>query len=113
MNHYETVFILNPVLSETQIKEAVQKFEDYLVSKGAEMIWKENWGLKKLAYSIQHKKSGFYHLFEFKAPGNIIDAYELEFRRDDSVMRYLTVRLDKHAIAWAEKRRNRVKSSKK
>jgi len=113
MNHYETVFILNPVLSETQIKEAVKKFEDYLVSKGAEMIWKENWGLKKLAYSIQHKKSGFYHLFEFKAPGNIIDAYELEFRRDDSVMRYLTVRLDKHAIAWAEKRRNRVKSTKK
>jgi len=113
MNHYETVFILNPVLSETQIKEAVKKFEDYLVSKGAEMIWKENWGLKKLAYSIQHKKSGFYHLFEFKASGDIIDAYELEFRRDDSVMRYLTVRLDKHAIAWAEKRRNRVKSTKK
>jgi len=56
MNHYETVFILNPVLSETQIKEAVKKFEDYLVSKGAEMIWKENWGLKKLAYCLGRKK---------------------------------------------------------
>jgi len=113
MNHYETVFILNPVLSETQIKETVKKFEDYLVSKGAEMIWKENWGLKKLAYPIQHKKSGFYHLFEFKMAGEHISNYELEFRRDDSVMRYLTVRLDKHAIAWAEKRRERVKASKK
>ncbi|SNR16080.1 30S ribosomal protein S6 [Tenacibaculum jejuense] len=113
MNHYETVFILNPVLSETQIKETVKKFEDYLVSKGAEMIHKEDWGLKKLAYPIQKKKSGFYHLFEFKSSGEIISPFELEFRRDDSIMRYLTVKLDKHAAAWAEKRRQRVKSAKK
>ncbi len=113
MNRYETVFILNPVLSETQIKEAVQKFGDYLTSKGAEMNHKENWGLKKLAYPIQKKKSGFYHLFEFTAPGDIIAPFELEFRRDDSVMRYLTVKLDKHAAAWADKRKERVKSSKK
>ena len=113
MNHYETVFILNPVLSETQIKETVQKFQDLLTSKGAEMIHKENWGLKKLAYPIEKKKSGFYHLFEYKASGEAIAPFELEFRRDDSVMRYLTVKLDKHAAAWAEKRRNRVKSEKK
>ncbi|CAI8344503.1 MAG: 30S ribosomal protein S6 [Flavobacterium sp. SCGC AAA160-P02] len=113
MNHYETVFILNPVLSDTQIKETVQKFEDYLVSKGAEMISKEDWGLKKLAYPIQKKKSGFYHLLDFKVSGEEISSFELEFRRDDSVMRYLTVRLDKHAEAWAEKRRGRVKSANK
>ncbi len=113
MNHYETGFILNPVLSDIQIKEAVKKFEDYLVSKGAEMIHKEDWGLKKLAYPIKHKKSGFYHLFEFKLAGEEITAYELEFRRDDSIMRYLTVRLDKHAAAWAEKRKARVKTPKK
>ena len=113
MNHYETVFILNPVLSETQVKEAVQKFDDYLVSKGAEMISKEDWGLKKLAYAIQNKKSGFYHLFEYKVSGEAITPFELEFRRDDSIMRYLTARLDKHAVAWAEKRRERNKASKK
>jgi small subunit ribosomal protein S6 len=113
MNHYETVFILNPVLSESQVKETVQKFYDYLVSKGAEMISKEDWGLKKLAYAIQNKKSGFYHLFEFKVDGKEITPFELEFRRDDSVMRYLTVKLDKHAIAWAEKRRERNNASKK
>ncbi|WP_010134064.1 30S ribosomal protein S6 [Ochrovirga pacifica] len=112
MNHYETVFILNPVLSETQVKETVQKFEDYLVSKGAEMLHKEDWGLKKLAYTIQKKKSGFYHLFEFKAPGEVVAPFELEFRRDDSVMRYLTVKLDKHAAAWAEKRKSNLKSAK-
>ncbi len=113
MNHYETVFILNPVLSDVQVKETVQKFEDYLVSKGAEMKHKEDWGLKKLAYPIQKKKTGFYHLFEFKVTGEVITPYELEFRRDDSIMRYLTVRLDKHAAAWAEKRKERVKTTVK
>ena len=62
MNHYETVFILNPVLSEEQIKETVKKYEEILVSKGAKMISKENWGLKKLAYAIQHKKKWFLSL---------------------------------------------------
>lgn len=108
MNHYETVFILNPVLSETQVKETVKKFEDFLTSRGAEFVSKEDWGLKKLAYPIQHKKSGFYHLFEFKAPGEVLAGYETEFRRDERVMRFLTVSLDKHAIAWAEKRRNKL-----
>ena len=113
MNHYETVFILNPVLSDVQVKETVKKFEDYLVSKGADVVYQENWGLKKLAYPVQNKKSGFYHLFEFKVNGEEITPFELEFRRDDSIMRYLTVRLDKHAAAWAEKRKERVKASKK
>lgn len=107
MNHYETVFILNPVLSEEQIKETVKKYEDILISKGAKMISKENWGLKKLAYAIQNKKSGFYHLFEYTVEGDAINQLEVNFRRDERVMRYLTVALDKHAIAWAEKRRVR------
>ena len=112
MNHYETVFILNPVLSDVQVKETVKKFDDYLVSKGAEMIHKEDWGLKKLAYPIQKKKTGFYHLFEFKVDGEAISTFELEFRRDDSIMRYLTVKLDKHAAEWAVKRKERNKAAK-
>lgn len=108
MNHYETVFILNPVLSETQVKETVKKFEDFLLAKGAEFVSKEDWGLKKLAYPIQHKKSGFYHLFEFKVAGEAIDAFEVEFRRDERIMRYLTVKLDKHAVSWAERRRAKL-----
>jgi small subunit ribosomal protein S6 len=110
MNHYETVFILNPVLSDVQIEETVKKFEDFLIKNGAKMVSKENWGLKKLAYPIQHKKSGFYHLFEFAGPGEVIAPYEQEFRRDERIMRFLTVKLDKHAIEWAEKRRTRNKA---
>ncbi|HET8737701.1 MAG TPA: 30S ribosomal protein S6 [Pricia sp.] len=108
MNHYETVFILNPVLSDEQVAETAKKFEDFLIKNGAKMVSKENWGLKKLAYAIQHKKSGFYHLFEFTVPGEAIGPYEQELKRDERVMRFLTVKLDKHAIAWAEKRRSRL-----
>jgi small subunit ribosomal protein S6 len=109
MNHYETVFILNPVLSETQIEEAVQKYVNFISAQGGTMTSQENWGLKKLAYPIENKKSGFYHLFEFAAPAEVIATLEVDFRRDERVMRYLTVKLDKHALAWAEKRRKRNK----
>ena len=112
MNHYETVFILNPVLSEVQVKETVSKFEDFLTTKGATMVSKEDWGLKKLAYEIQNKKSGFYHLFEFNVTPEVLIAFETEFRRDERVMRFLTVSLDKHAISWAERRRTKLKAAK-
>ena len=107
MKNYETVFILNPALSEEQVQKTVDKYEKSLKSSGAKIINKEVWGLKKLAYTIQNKNSGFYNLIEYTAPADIVSSLELEFTRDETVMRYLTVTLDKHAIAWAEKRRNR------
>ncbi len=66
LNHYETVFIMTPVLSEEQMKETAQKFENYLIEKGAEIIHQENWGLKKLEYPIQKKSTGFYYLIEVR-----------------------------------------------
>ena len=102
---YETVFILTPVLSEAQMKDAVEKFKGVLVDQGAEMINEENWGLKKLAYPIMHKNTGFYQLFEFKAEPSVIEKVETEFRRDEKVMRFLTTALDKHAIIYNERRR--------
>ena len=107
MKNYETVFILNPALSEEQVQKTVDKYEKSLKSNGAKIISKEVWGLKKLAYTIENKNSGFYNLLEYTAPADIVSSLEVEFTRDETVMRYLTVTLDKHAIAWAEKRRNR------
>ena len=106
-NHYETVFILNPVLSEDQIKEAVKKFEDYIVAAGGEIVSYENWGLKKFAYPIANKKSGFYHLMEFTAPSSLVAGLETEYRRDERVIRFLTFKMDKYAVEYAEKRRNK------
>jgi len=109
MNHYETVFIMTPVLSDDQMKEAVKKYQDLLKSNGAEIIHEENWGLKKLAYPIQKKASGFYYLMEFKADGKVVDALETAYRRDERMLRFLTVKLDKFAVAYSEKRRNKNK----
>ena len=112
MNQYETVFILTPVLSDVQMKEAVEKFKGILQAEGAEIINEENWGLKKLAYPIQKKSTGFYQLLEFKADPSVIDSLEVNFRREERVIRFLTVKLDKFAAAYAEKRRSN-KSTKK
>ena len=106
LKNYETVFILNPVLSEDQMKDAVGQYEQLLKEGGAEVINVEKWGLKKLAYPIQHKSTGFYNLMEFKADPSLIATLEIEFKRDERVMRFLTVALDKHAVEYNEKRRS-------
>ncbi len=105
-NQYETVFIATPVLSEAQMKEAVAKYTELIRSNGGEVVYEEDWGLKQLAYPIQHKTSGFYYLIEFKANPEFIATLETQYRRDERVIRYLTVALDKHAVAYAERRRN-------
>ena len=105
MNNYETVFILTHVLSEDQTKEAVGKFKKTLKSCGAKLKFDEAWGLKKLAYPIQKKSTGFYFLFEFEAEGDAINKLEVEFKRDERVMRFLTMKMDKDHVAYAEKRR--------
>ena len=105
LNQYETVFICTPVLSEPQVKEAVKKFRDSITSNGGEMLHEENWGMKKLAYPIQKKSSGFYHLFEYKVDPKFISKLEVDFRRDERVIRFMTVRLDKYAIEYSTKRK--------
>jgi small subunit ribosomal protein S6 len=112
MNNYETVFILTPVLSDAQMKEAVDKFTDLLKKEGAEIVNEENWGLKKLAYTIDKKTTGFYQLVEFKAKPETISTLEVNFRRDERVIRFLTVRQDKYAAEYAAKRRS-LKQTKK
>ena len=108
-NHYETVFIMTPVLSEDQTKEAVTKFKSLLSDAGANIRHEEDWGLRKLAYPIQKKSTGFYHLIEFEAEGSAIADLEVNFIRDERIMRFLTVKMDKHAVIYAEKKRNKNK----
>ena len=111
MNQYETVFIVTPVLSEDQMKETVKKYEDQLTSNGAEIVHEENWGMRKLAYPIQKKSTGFYQLIEYKAEGNVIADVETELKRDERVLRFLTVKLDKHAVAYNEKKRKKAEAA--
>ena len=108
MYQYETVFILTPVLSDEQMKETAAKFKKVLTDKGAEIINEEAWGLKKMAYAIQKKSTGFYCLVEFKAEPEVIKTLETAYRRDEKVIRFQTVKLDKYAVEYAEKRRAKL-----
>ena len=109
INQYETVFIATPVLSEAQMKEAVEKFRKIITDNNGEVIHEEDWGLKKLAYPIQKKSTGFYHLIEFKSESAFIEKLETQFRRDERVMRFLTFKMDKHSVAYSEKKRRMKK----
>ena len=113
INQYETVFIANPVLSATQMKEAVDKFISIIKDGGGEVVHEEDWGLKKLAYPIQKKSTGFYYLIEFRAEGPFIDKLETEYRRDEKIMRFQTIKLDKYGIAYNEKKRSLKQAAKK
>ena len=112
VKQYETVFILTPVLSDDQAKEAAKKFEKILTDLGAKINHRENWGLKKLAYPIQKKTTGFYHLIDYTGKGTEIAELELQFKRDERVLRFLTIALEKHGATWADKRRGRQGEAK-
>ena len=101
MNNYETVFIVTPVLSEAQVQEVADKFQGVITENGGQIVNRENWGLKKLAYPIQKKTTGFYFLIEFAAEGDIINKLETQYRRDERVIRFLTFMHDKFAVDYS------------
>ena len=105
MNQYETTFIVTPVLKEQDVKESVKSYTDFLKSNGAEIVEEDHWGLKKLAYPIQKKTTGIYHHVEFKADTQLIEKLELSLKRDENIMRFLTVRCDKYAIKYNDDKR--------
>ncbi len=113
VRNYETVFIMTPVLADDKVKSTVKKYTDFLKKNGAKIINDEDWGLKTLAYPIQKKTTGFYHLVEFEAEGTMVEKIETEYKRDETVIRFLVVKLDKHGVAYNEKRRKGGLASQK
>lgn len=109
---YETIFILTPVLSDEQTKEAVNSYKKLLKELNAKVVHEESWGLKKLAYQIKKKNTGYYHLFQIEAPGEAIAHLETAYKRDERVLRYLTVHLDKYALQYAERRKAKLANKK-
>ena len=107
LNKYETVFITTPVLSEQQIKEAVDKYTDTNTAIGATIQPHEAGGLRTLDYPTYKKTTGFYHLLQFEAEGSLVDKLETAYRRDERVIRFLTFRLDKYAYEYTLKRRSK------
>ena len=105
MNRYETVIIFTPVLSPEEVKRTVDNYKDFLKSNGGEMIAEESWGLRQLAYSVKKKTTGIYQVLEFTGPSDITHKLDIQFGRDENVMRHLTTRLDKYATDYNERKR--------
>ena len=108
MNNYETVFIVTPVLSEAQVQEVADKFQGVITENGGQIVNRESWGLRKLAYPIQKKTTGFYFLVEFTGEGPIVGKLETQYRRDERVIRFLTFKQDKYAVEYSQKRRAKL-----
>src|SRR5688572_18586219 len=105
MNQYELVMILTPVLSEDEQKQVITFFEKFIGENGGEIVHQENWGLRQLAFSIKNKTTGIYHLMEFRGPADIIHKLEVQFGRDERLIRFMFTRLDKYSIEYNANRR--------
>ncbi|MCU0328716.1 MAG: 30S ribosomal protein S6 [Chitinophagales bacterium] len=105
MNRYESTVIFTPILSEEDIKSRINSFVELITSNGGQNVHQEYWGLKKLAYKINKKSTGVYHFIEFEAPGDLIAKLELQFKRDESLLRFLTVKLDQYGVDYADRRK--------
>ncbi len=109
MRHYEVTFIVDPVLSGDEIKTTAKTYSDMLVNEGCKIIHVDEMGLKQLAYSINKRSSGIYYCVEFSTESGEINAkLELAMRRDERIMRFLTIHLDKHGIKYNEDKRSGV-----
>lgn len=105
-SEYETTVILNPELSEADCKKAVDKVVKFIKDNDGAVHNIEHWGMRRLAYPINRKTNGYYAYVEFNAYADLIEQMERNFRYDDQVMRYLSVKLERHALAFNQKRRD-------
>lgn len=112
MNHYELMVIFTPILSDDDTKKSIENYGKMVTDAGGEMVHQETWGLRQLAYPIDKKTTGIYHLYEFKAPGETIEKMEIQFKRDDNIMRWLFTKLDKYGVEYNERRRNKLAQKK-
>ena len=107
MRNYELTFIIDPVLSGDEIKAAANKYIDQVKAAGSEIVYINEWGLRQLAYPINNRSTGIYYTIEFAhETGALVDDVELSLRRDEQVMRFLTVKLDKFGVKYNEDKRN-------
>jgi len=107
MRHYELTFIVDPVLSHEEIQTVRQTYEDQVKKLGCNIIHLEELGLKQLAYPLKKRNSGIYFSIEFEAEnGEAIAPLELAMRRDERIMRFLSIALDKFGVKYNEDKRN-------
>lgn len=107
LQDYELMVIFTPVLSEEDYKAAQKKFADLATAEGGEIVNQNAWGLRSLAYPIDKKTTGLYYVLEYKAPATTNAKLEIQMNRDESIMRHMVTRLDKYAVTYNGRKRNK------
>ncbi len=106
MKNYEVTFIVDPVLSGDEIEATAQTYVNYLEKVGCHIVHVDKMGLRQLAYEIKRRSSGVYFCIEFTSPnGEFMDDFELALRRDERLLRFLTIALDKFGVKYNDDKR--------
>jgi small subunit ribosomal protein S6 len=112
LQSYELMMIFTPVLADDDFKAAQKKLIDYIKENGGEIVNSNAWGLRSLAYPIRKKTTGLYWVAEYNAPVDTNAKLEIQMNRDENIMRHMITRLDKYAVEYNAKRRNRNTETK-
>lgn len=104
---YELMVIFTPILSEEDYKAGQTKFQDFIKENGGNIVHQEAWGLRSLSYPIEKKTTGLYYVLEYKAPSDFNAKLEIQMNRDENIIRHMVTRLDKYALAYNLRRRNK------
>ena len=107
LQSYELMLIFTPVLAEEDYKNAQKKFADLITENGGNIINQDAWGLRNLSYPIDKKTTGLYYVLEYKAPGETNAKLEIQLNRDEHIMRHMVTRLDKFAVIYNARKRNK------
>lgn len=108
LQDYELMVVMTPVLSEEDFKNAQKKYTDIIVGSGGEIVHLDIWGLRGLAYPIEKKTTGLYFVVEFKASTDLNEKLEIQMNRDEFIIRHMITRLDKFAVAYNLRKRNKL-----
>lgn len=108
LQSYELMVIFTPVLAEDDYKAAQKKFADFVKENGGQIVHQDAWGLRSLAYPIAKKTTGLYWVVEYQASTDVNAKLEVQMNRDESIMRHMITRLDKYAVAYNNRKRNKT-----
>lgn len=107
-NVYDSTVLINAALDDTQIETILSRIKDFIISNNGEIREFENWGRKRLAYTVNKSKIGYYAVFRFDAPSDIVSKLDRLYSLDEQILRFLTINLNKDALEQIEK--NRIQS---
>jgi small subunit ribosomal protein S6 len=109
VKHYELMVIYTPVLSQDEYKSAMQNLNNQIKTLGGSITADDAWGLKSLAYPIRKKTTGLYYVVEYSTEANFNHKLETSMNRDENIMRHMITVLDRHAVAYNDRKRKGIK----